>query len=78
VSYNFTSLALVCTVAGGLVFLLTIVAPSLGAYMLGGAALMTVGFLMALRRTQRDTVEERFVVAPLPDNLNSVPQEAIS
>ena len=60
VSYNFTTLALVCTVCGALVFLFTIITPSLGAYMLGSAALMAVGLMSALRRSNGPDYDDPF------------------
>lgn len=55
VSYSFTTLALVCIVSGGVVLLFTLIGSgAASAYVLGGAALLSVGLLLGLRRTHAD------------------------
>lgn len=46
-------------------FLFTMIAPSLGAYTLGGAALITVGLISALRKKRGEEFEEVFIT-PAP------------
>lgn len=75
VSYNFTTLALVCTVCGALVFLFTVIAPTLGAYTLGGAALITVGLLLALRKQRGEEFEDVFITQA-PARLEQIHAEA--